>query len=63
VFSGCKQDSKSNQVSNTKFSNDNTETVFKKRTFGYDQKFLQENYKNTIILESDDKKSKLITVP
>jgi len=63
VFSGCKQDSKSNQVSNTKFSNDNTETVFKKRTFGYDQKFLQENYKNTIILESDDKKSKLILSP
>ena len=63
IFSGCKQNSKSNQVGHTKFSGDNTETVFKKGTFGYDKKFLQENYKNIIILESDDKKSKLILSP
>jgi len=66
ALSSCKPGKKSNQensVNQLKYSGDNIESIFKKGTFGYDKKFLQKNYKNTIILESDDKKSMLILSP
>jgi len=66
VLLGCKPSNKSNHensVNQLKFSSESIEKVFEKGTFGYDKKFLQKNYKNTIILESDDKKSMLVLSP
>ncbi len=66
VLFGCKPSNKSNHenlVNQLKFSSESIETVYEKGTFGYDKKFLQKNYKNTIILESDDKKSMLVLSP
>jgi hypothetical protein len=62
----CKPGNKSNHedsLNQLRFSGDSIESVFKKGTFGYDRKFLQEHYKNTIVLESDDHRSKLILSP
>jgi len=63
---GCKPNKKNNQenlVEQLKLSDDSIESVFEKGTFAYDKEFLQKNYKNTIILESDDKNSMLVLVP
>jgi len=37
--------------------------IFKKGTFGYDRVFLQKYYKNTIVLESEDKNASLVLSP
>ena len=42
---------------------DTNKETFLKGTFGYDKAFLQENYKNTIVLQSDDKKASIIVSP
>ncbi|MDO5977403.1 DUF6786 family protein [Flavivirga spongiicola] len=39
------------------------EIVLTKGTFGYDKAFLQKNYKSTIVLESEDKKAKIVLSP
>lgn len=39
------------------------EMSFKKGSFGYDREFLKEQYKGTIVLESQDKKSSIILSP
>ena len=36
---------------------------YKKGTFGYDKTFLQKHYKNTIVLESNDRKSMIVLSP
>lgn len=36
---------------------------FKKGTFGYDKNFLKKHYKNTIVLESDDKNAMVVLSP
>ena len=47
-----------------KKENGETQNVaYKKGTFGYDKAFLQKHYKNTIVLESMDKKSMLVLSP
>ncbi len=60
TISSCK-----NKVS--KESNDTKsdieEVSFEKGTFGFDKNFLQKNYKNTLVLESDDKKASLVLSP
>lgn len=58
AFVSCKQKSEKNtNVVKTE------EVSFKKGTFGYDKVFLQENYKNTLVLESDDKKAMVVLSP
>ena len=39
------------------------EGIFLKGTFGYDKTFLKTHYKNTIVLESDDKRASIIISP
>jgi len=41
----------------------NNETSLRKKNFGYDKLFLKKHYKNTIVLESEDKKSSIILSP
>lgn len=53
---GCKQ----NKNSDSKKSKD---VILKKGTFGYDKVFLKKHYKNTIILESKNKKSVIALTP
>lgn len=54
---------KSKTKAESKTTSNRTDESFKKGTFGYDKHFLQKNYKNTIVLESDDKKAQLILSP
>jgi predicted GH43/DUF377 family glycosyl hydrolase len=44
-------------------SNIEQKTSFDKGSFGYDKEFLQKYYKNTIVLQSDDKKSGVVLSP
>ncbi|QTE23684.1 DUF6786 family protein [Polaribacter cellanae] len=60
----CKnKDSKQSNDTNTNVRKVINEASFEKGTFGYDKDFLQKNYKNTLVLESDDKKAILALSP
>ncbi len=60
TLSSCKN-KVSKESNNT--NKDLEEMSFVKGTFGYDKDFLQKNYKNTLVLESDDKKAMLVLSP
>ncbi len=59
VAVSCKQ-KKQSEVDR---STDKKDLQFKKGNFGYDKVFLQENYKNTLVLESDDKQAMVVLSP
>ena len=49
--------------SETDGSTDKSDIQFKRGVFGYDKVFLQENYKNTLVLESEDKQAMVVLSP
>jgi len=63
VLSNCKREN--SKVVNSKYEVNTTpkETVFEKGSFGYDKAFLRKYYKNTIVLEGDNKNSMLVISP
>jgi len=63
VLSSCKNKNSKDSSSNYEVNTTPKETAFEKGTFGYDKFFLQKHYKNTIVLESNDKKSMLVLSP
>lgn len=58
IFTSCISKKKNNEKEGEK------EIIeYVKGTFGFDKEFLQKNYENTIVLESDDKKSMVVLSP
>jgi len=60
IFLSCKTDSKNNTKEQP---NSTAKNTFSPGDFGYDKSFLQEHFKNTIVLESEDKKASIILLP
>jgi hypothetical protein len=63
VLSSCKNKNSKESSSNYEVNTTRKERSFEKGTFGYDIAFLQKHYKNTIVLESNDRKSMIVLSP
>jgi hypothetical protein len=62
-LSSCKNKNSKESSSNYEVNTTRKERSFEKGTFGYDKAFLQKHYKNTIVLESNDRKSMIVLSP